>query len=267
MSDQRETYTPGYSDVAIRYMRRRHAARDAAFLLPLLKPGMSLLDCGCGPGTITVGLAEAVAPGSVVGVDLESNQMTIAERTARDRGLTNVRFETASVYKLPFPDRSFDAVFSHALFEHLAEPLAALLEVRRVLRPGGVAAIASPDWSGNLMAPPDAEAERAVDVFKAIQRRNGGNPYIGRELGRLMQEAGLTRITLTAMYDCYEDPTLAAELLARQIEAGVGKQIVAGPSLDRAEVGELCRALRAWAMQPAVLFAQTFVEAIGYADV
>ncbi len=261
-----ESYTPGYSEVAVRYMMRRYAARDAAFLLPHVKQGMSLLDCGCGPGTITVGLAEAVAPGSVVGVDLEPSQIAIAEKTARDRGLKNTRFEAASVYKLPFPDCSFDAVFSHALFEHLSEPLAALHEIRRVLRSGGLAAVASPDWSGNLMAPRDPEAERAIEVYKAIQRRNGGNPYVGREFGQLLQEAGFSRITMTAMYDCYEDVPLAAELLAERIEQGVGKQAVAGPGFSRAEVGDLCRSLRQWAKQPGILFAQTFVEAIGHKE-
>ena len=266
MSNSVESYTPGYSEIAVRYMQRRHAARDAAFVLPRLKPGMSLLDCGCGPGSITVGLAEAVAPGSVVGIDVEPTQLAMAERAAQDHTLANVRFQTASVYQLPFPDHSFDAVFSHALFEHLAEPLDALREVRRVLRPGGFAAIVSPDWAGNVMAPPDAEARRAVEVFQSIQRRNGGNPHIGRELGRLAHEAGLIQITMSAVYDCYEDPTLAADLLAEQVEVHVGKQIVSGPGLDRAEVGGLCRALRAWSRQPTVLFAQTFVEVIGFAE-
>lgn len=264
--DKKETYTAGYSDVAIRYMKRRHAARDAAFLLPHLKPGMHLLDCGCGPGTITVGLAEAVAQGSVVAVDLEPSQVVLAEKTAAERGVKNVRFEAASVYKLPFPDCSFDVVFSHALFEHLAEPSAALHEIHRVLRPDGLVALSSPDWSGNLMAPHDPEAERAIEVLKAIQNRNGGNPYVGREFWHLLPEAGFMRVTLTAMYDCYEDVPLAAELLAQRIEDSVGKQIVEGPGLNRAEVGDLCRALRQWAKQPVVLFAQTFVEAIAYAD-
>ncbi len=261
-----ETYTPGYSDVAIRYMKRRYAARDAAFLLPHLKPGMSLLDCGCGPGTITVGLAEAIVPGSVVAVDLAPGQVVLAEKTAAERGIKNIRFEAASVYKLPFPDRSFDAVFSHALFEHLAEPLAALQEIRRVLRPGGLVALSSPDWSGNLMAPRDSEAERAIEIYKAIQRRNGGNPYVGREFGHLLQEAHFTCINLTALYDSYEDVPLVAELLAERIEEGVGRQVVTGPDLDRADVGGLCRSLRRWASQAVILFAQTYVEAIGYKE-
>jgi len=264
--NKQETYTPGYSEVAIRYMKRRYAARDAAFALPHLKPGMKLLDCGCGPGTITVGLAEAVTPGSVVGVDLEPTQVALAERTVAERGIKNARFEAASVYKLPFPDCSFDVVFSHALFEHLTEPLVVLQEIRRVLRPGGLIALSSPDWSGNLMAPRDPETERAIEVLMAIQKRNGGNPYVGREFGRLLQEAEFSRISLAAMYDSYEDVPLAAELLAERIEDGVGKQVVASSDLDRAEVGELCRSLRRWAKHPTVLFAQAFVEAIGYKE-
>src|SRR6059058_5580410 len=87
----KESYTPGYTPVAIRYMMRRYAARDAAFFLPVLKPGMALLDCGCGPGTITVGLAEMVASGSVVGVDVEPSQIELANKTVQDRGLPNIR--------------------------------------------------------------------------------------------------------------------------------------------------------------------------------
>lgn len=265
--ERRETYTVGYSDLAVRYMQRRYASRDAAFLLPHLKPGMALLDCGCGPGTITLGLAEAVAPALVTAIDLEPSQIEAARRLSVERGSQNVEWQVASVYQMPFPDRSFDVVFSHALFEHLGEPDAALEEIRRVLRPGGLVAISSPDWSGNLMAPRDQEVERAVAVFRAIQQRNGGNPYVGRELGRLLEEARFSRIGMTAMYDCYEDVPFVVELLAQQIEVGVGKQIVAGPGLDRAEVGELCRVIRQWAKQPAVLFAQAFVNAIGYRDV
>jgi ubiquinone/menaquinone biosynthesis C-methylase UbiE len=254
--DKREIYTPGYSDAAVRYMKRRHAARDAAFLLPLLKPGMTLLDCGCGPGTITVGLAEAVSPGQVTGVDLEPSQIALAEQTARDHGLKNARFQTASVYQLPFPDQAFDAVFSHALFEHLADPLTATREVRRVLKPGGIAGISSPDWSGNLMAPSDPAMEQAIKAYWQLQRLNGGNPFVGRGLGQLLQAAGFARISLTAMYDCYEEIALFIELLANRFEAERDKL---------ADVDKHCKAMRAWAKQPAAMFAQSFVEAVGYA--
>jgi SAM-dependent methyltransferase len=254
--DKREIYTPGYGDAAVRYMQRRHAARDAAFLLPHLKPGMTLLDCGCGPGTITIGLAKAVAPGVVTAVDLEHSQIAVAEQTAVDHGLKNVRFKAASVYQLPFPDRSFDAVYSHALFEHLADPLTAAREIRRVLKPGGIAGISSPDWSGNLMAPSDPSMEQAIQAYWQLQRLNGGNPFVGRGLGQLLQAAGFARISLSAMYDCYEDVGLFIELLANRFEAERGKL---------ADVDKHCKAMRTWAKQPVAMFAQSFVEAIGYA--
>src|SRR5688572_8059537 len=71
-------------------MAARTVTRDAAFLLPYLHPGMELLDAGCGPGSITVGLAEVVAPGGVVGVDLQAAQVEQARTLAAERGVTNV---------------------------------------------------------------------------------------------------------------------------------------------------------------------------------
>lgn len=259
----KDVYTPGYNETAVRYMMRRHAARDAAFLLPHLRRGMSLLDCGCGPGTITLGLAEAVSPGHVVGVDLEESQIDLARNLAVERGLKNVEFKVGSVYELPFLEHSFDVVFAHALFEHLGDPLAALVEIRRVLKPGGVAAVSSPDWSGNLMAPRDQEAQEFIEVYKRLQIRNGGNPYVGRELGRLMEEAGFSAVTVMAMYDCYEDIGLVVELLAGRLERAVKEGIeLETLTLNRTAIEGLCGAVRRWA-KGATLFAQSFVEAVG----
>src|SRR4026208_1659943 len=109
MSGTRETYTPGYSAHAVGFMSRGPAASHAAFFLPHLKSGMRLLDCGCGPGAITVGLAERVQPAAVVGVELGEEQ----QEQARDRAQAakaRVTFHAASVYELPFPDADFEAV-------------------------------------------------------------------------------------------------------------------------------------------------------------
>src|SRR5437773_2502647 len=115
-----------YGDVAREYMRSRTAETCAWFFLDYLKPGMTLLDCGCGEGTITVDLAEVVAPAQVVGVDVATNALQRARQLTPERGLSNVRFEEGSVYDLPYEDESFDAVFSHGLFEHLTDKPAAL---------------------------------------------------------------------------------------------------------------------------------------------
>src|SRR5256885_17192476 len=87
-----------YGDVAREYMRSRTAETCAWFLLGFLKPGMTLLDCGCGEGTITVDLAEVVAPGQVVGVDVVPNAVQRARQLGTERGLSNARFEEGSVY-------------------------------------------------------------------------------------------------------------------------------------------------------------------------
>src|SRR5262245_3152668 len=90
----------------------RRTGRVAAFLAPHLRAGMRLLDCGCGPGSITVDLAQAVAPGEVIGIDLRGDALAQGRALARERKIANVTFQTASVYQLPYPDSSFDAAFA-----------------------------------------------------------------------------------------------------------------------------------------------------------
>ncbi len=131
------TYTPGYSAPVLSLMEQRTADTHAGFFLPQLMPGWCVLDAGCGPGTITLGLARRVAPGLVTGIDVEDSQFAKAREQAEREGL-NVEFRKASVYQLPFQDDCFDAVFSHALLEHLSDPGAALAELRRVLKPEGL---------------------------------------------------------------------------------------------------------------------------------
>ena len=140
-----------------RLLSRRSAGKEAAFFLPQLRPGMRLLDCGCGPGSITLGLAAAVAPAPVVGVDLNAADIAAARALATRRGVSNVSFVVASVYALPFPDATFDAAFAHALLQHLGEPGRALKEVRRVLRPGGVAGLSDADYGSALRLDPTPE--------------------------------------------------------------------------------------------------------------
>ena len=132
-------------------LSRRSAAVQAAFFLPYLRPGMRVLDVGCGPGTITLGLAEAVAPGEVVGVDIVEDRLHLARAAAEERALANVRFEPGDIHHLPFRDGEFDAALVHGVLEHLPDPLAALGEVRRVLRPGAVVGIRSPEHSLAVM--------------------------------------------------------------------------------------------------------------------
>jgi ubiquinone/menaquinone biosynthesis C-methylase UbiE len=139
MADQQETYTfQGNAGFAAYMTNTRSADKQAAFFMPHLHSGMTLLDCGCGPGSITVGLAKAVAPAQTIGIDNDLFQVVGAQVYADEQGVDTVRFESGNVYQLSFSDDSFDAIFSHALFEHLNDPLSALKEMQRVVKPDGV---------------------------------------------------------------------------------------------------------------------------------
>lgn len=216
----RETYTPGSTGTnATAFMAGRTLESHAAFVLPHLERGLEVLDIGCGPGTISQGLAERVLPGRVTAVDQDAAQIARAARLAEGRELTNVRFTTATAYELPFGDASFDLAFSHALFEHLADPAAALAEIRRVLRPGGIVALCSPDWDAFEMRAATPGAEAALDRYRALQERNGGNTRAGGQLARWVKNAGFGFLRKGARFENYDSAVRIATYLALQLDA------------------------------------------------
>ncbi|MEV5704163.1 methyltransferase domain-containing protein [Actinoallomurus sp. NPDC052274] len=239
-----ERYTPGHDASAVDFMAARTAATHAGFFLPHLASGMTLLDLGCGPGTITTDLAAAVAPGHVLGLDRQAAQLLSARALARRKGLTNIEFQEGSCYDIPLDHRSVDRVFSHALMEHLAHPARALAEIRRVLRPGGRVGLCSPDWGGFLLSPP---ADDAISAYTRLQQANGGDPFCGRKLGQYLLDAGFEQCHLNAHYERYADPSRIADYLAVQLDA-------AGQTAQ-------ARRLRDWATRPSAMFAQAWVTA------
>lgn len=243
-----ETYTPGTTPNVVAFMARRRAASHAAFFLAELRPGLRVLDVGCGPGTITLGLAAAVSPGgSVVGIDRTGEQFHDAAETAR-RDAIPARFQAASIYDLPFPDGSFDAVFAHALFEHLAEPSRALDELHRVLVPGGRIGLRSPDWGGFVLHPESAELDVALARYEAMQRENGGDTHAGRKLAAWLRDAGFRDAESGGAFEVYADTGLIGEYLAAQ--------------LDRVGATVEGETLRRWARAPGALFAQAWLHAV-----
>src|SRR5215470_5228221 len=101
-------YTHGHHASVLRSHEWRTAQNSAAYLLPLLEPGMALLDVGCGPGTITADLAELVRPGRVTALDASGDILEQARRYAAERGLSNVDFIAGDVHALEFEDASVD---------------------------------------------------------------------------------------------------------------------------------------------------------------
>ena len=168
-----EQYTHGHAPATVRHHAQRTAEEAAAFLLPELRPGMRLLDVGCGPGSITRGLAERLAPGQVVGLDLSRETLAAARDEAAARGLVNLQYEEGSVYQLSFADASFDVAYAHQVFQHLRERDAALREMLRVVRPGGLVAVRDVDWGTATYWPRDPWLDRFVEVHLKTTRRSG----------------------------------------------------------------------------------------------
>ena len=180
---------------------------------------------------------------------MNESQVRLGARRAAERAVRNVSFRQANAYDLPFGDESFDVVFSHALLEHLSNPGKAVQEVWRVLKPGGVLGVCTPDWSGFLFSPATPALLDTISAYTDLQARNGGDASIGHKLRDYLVEAGFEQVRSTARYENYEPLSVIGDLVAWQLERD--------GQLDRA------RTMREWAAQPGGMFAQAWVSCVG----
>ena len=179
------SYTMGYSEEFRQLLDRRSADTHAKHLLPHLTPGHRVLDFGCGPGTISVGLARTVEPGELHGIDVEESQIGLARAAAEAGGHRNATFHVGNVTDLPFEDDFFDAAHCHAVLMHVPDTEATLAEVKRVLKPGGEA------------------VDGAWTAFAKLLAANGGHPQLGRELKSTFLEAGFSDVRTGASFDFF----------------------------------------------------------------
>lgn len=258
-----------HSKVACTMFAQRQAEMSAAFLLPHLRPGMQLLDCGCGPGSITIGLARIVHPGTVIGMDINDGYLSQARALAAQEQVANVEFETGSVYALDYPDRSFDAVLAHALLEHLVEPVRALREIRRVLKPGGLVGVLDPDWDGVLLAPPRPILLDSLRLYVQLGECEGGNQRIGKHFRRLFREAGFERVEVTAHHSTHATAQTVRErgnrMAAMWREEGTVEKITNLGLTDRQTLVEIADAWAEWAEDPDAFMAGSYCTALAWA--
>jgi ubiquinone/menaquinone biosynthesis C-methylase UbiE len=253
-----DTYTHGHHPAVLRSHSWRTAENSAGFLLPLLTPGQRLLDVGCGPGTITLDLAQRVAPGAVVGIDNAADAIATAEAnlTNRQAGLdgVTVSFRRDDVYRLDAADGSFDVVFAHQVLQHLSDPVAALAEMRRVCHPEGVVAVRDSDYAGFVWAPLDPRLDRWMALYHDLAHSNHAEPDAGRFLLRWAQDAGFSQIEPSASVWCFATPEnrewWGGTWAERVTQSAFAHQALERQLTTRAELEDLADAFRQWATAP-----------------
>ena len=191
----REAYVHGY------HPRENERLHDqAGTLVDLLhsdtsySSGSLVLEVGCGVGAQTVTLARRSPDARFASVDVSAHSLAQAKRATDAAGLTNVQFQQADIFSLPFPSESFDHVFVCFVLEHLSRPVEALLILNRLLRPGGTMTVIEGDHGSAYFHPDSSAAHRAIQCQVELQRLAGGNALIGRQLYPLMVEAGLEAV-------------------------------------------------------------------------
>ena len=258
----------GYDSPAV---QNSYVGRDAAsvvdFFLPHLQPGMTLLDCGCGPGPLTLGMAEVVAPGQVVGIDLEPSMIERARTSATERQVENVRFQIANICDLPFSERSFDALFTSAVLEHLSDPGQALQEMYRVLKPGGCVGIINTDWGEPLISPPNDSMRQFFALFERGFTHHGGSLNRGRHLRQMMRHAGFTVISFAASFRNLASPEAVQRAVANYtawmehlplFDEAIERGWVDRPTLERVGAN-----MRQWSEHPDAFLALGSCKAVG----
>jgi ubiquinone/menaquinone biosynthesis C-methylase UbiE len=254
-----DVYTHGHHESVLRSHAWRTAENSAAYLLPHLRPGLDLLDVGCGPGTITADLAERVAPGRVIGLDREEGPLATARAEAQARGLSTASYVVGDVYALDLPDASVDVVHAHQVLQHLTDPVAALREMARVVRPGGLVAVRDADYEAMTWHPASEPLTRWLDLYRRVARSNDAEPDAGRRLTSWALAAGLSDLTASTSTWCFAEPADLAwwsgTWADRVTESSLAEQAVDRGLATPAELADLARAWRAWGAEPDAWFA------------
>lgn len=267
-----EVYSHGHHASVVRAHAARTDEDSAGHLLPHLRPGMRLLDVGCGPGSITVGLARRVASpdgsGRATGIDRSDEVLAQARRLAADAGVRNVDFEDGNVYGLRYDDGAFDVAHAHQVLHHLADPVAALREMRRVVAPGGLVSLREADYAAMSWYPESAPLRQWAGTYDAISRSNGAEPNAGRHLLSWALDAGFDAgdLHLSTSTWIYGTPgTRAAFGLGwaeRALHSSYADQAIERGLADQSGLQAISDGWRAWVENPEAVFIMPSVEII-----
>ncbi len=263
-----QTYQHGHHAAVVADHAKRTADTVAAFFLPFIKPGMRLLDVGCGPGSITSGLAQRVEPADTIGIDPSPDVIETAHSLLDRKSVKHLTFEVGDIYKTRFAAEAFDAVFAHQVLQHLPDPVDALRRMQTLLKPGGVLGVRDVDWGSTTFYPENHGMRRFLTLYYELARRNGGEANAGRYLRRWLREAGFSETRVTTATVSYTDPaatrdwgetyaerTLQSNLADRAVEYGIA---------TRSELEDIAAAWRTWGRDPDALFCFSHTQVVAW---
>jgi SAM-dependent methyltransferase len=157
----------------------------------------AVLEAGCGVGAQTVTIARNSPEAHFTSIDLSAESLMAAKACVERAGITNVVFQQADIFDLPFAAGSFDHVFACFVLEHLRDPSTALSRLKLALKPGGSITVIEGDHGSTYFHPQSEDAQRAVRCLVDIQAEMGGDALIGRRLYPLLIQAGFKDITVS----------------------------------------------------------------------
>ena len=261
-------YTPGFGQEYTTFQLGFQAADTSAWLLEQLRPGHKVLDLGCGPGSITVGLAQAVAPGGqAVGVDMERTQVSAARGLAARLGVANAVFTTGDVSAMDLAEEEFDAVHIHRVLTHVPDTMAVLEQARRSLKPGGMI-FCREMITENCFTEPDfgvlAEAWR---MYESLVQWNDGHPNIGRRLKETLITAGFINVETKATFQTYQsrEELRAIHRMAKSwlLSDEIAQAAINYWAVTQRVCARIAEAYDRWLEHPGAWMAQAYGEAMG----
>jgi SAM-dependent methyltransferase len=240
-----ERYTHGHHESVLRSHTWRTVENSAGYLLPYLTVGAAVLDVGCGPGTIT---ADMTAMGvDVIGIDAAPEVIEKARALGIDA-------RVGDAYALDFADDTFDVVHSHQTLQHLARPVDALREFRRVVKPGGVVGVRDVDYAATMIYPETPGIALWASLYQQVHRSNGGEPNAGRRLKAWAREAGFEEVTATtSVWTFSSDPDRAwwgGMWADRVLQSAFATDALAKNLATQADLELISGAWREWAADP-----------------
>lgn len=261
-------YTPGFGEEYTTFQLQLQAADTSAWLLEQLRPGHRVLDMGCGPGSITLGLAQAVAPGGqAVGVDMEESQLAIAKELAERHGVSNLVLTQGDIISMDLPEERYDAVHLHRVLTHVPDTSAVLYQAKRTLRPGGLLFCRDMITGECFTEPGSLGLNKAWRMYEGLVGWNDGHPNIGRQLKETLQSAGFGDVVTRATFRTYQtqEEVKAIHRMAKSwlLSEEISQDAISYGAIRPLDRTRIAEAYDRWLQHPGAWMAQAYGEAMG----